>query len=294
MNHNIAVIGGDARYLEMIRQLQVDKNIILIGYDQLDQSCAGTKKMELGNIDAQNLDAVILPVRGTGKDGAIEAVFSNKNINLSAEWFQKLKPGTIVFSGIAGEPLQNACKDAELDLVTLMDRDDVAIYNSIPTAEGVLIMAMENTDFTIHGSRVAITGFGRVGMTVARMFQALGSHVTVAARTTAERARISEMGFQAASFTELPKAGAQADLLINTVPAQVIQKDVICELPSHAVILDIASKPGGTDFDYAAQRGIKAILAKSLPGVVAPRTAGKILADIIKVVLSEKKRGANI
>ena len=43
------------------------------------------------------------------------------------------------------------------------------------------------------------------------------------------------------------------------------------------------------DFDFAEKRGIKAILARSLPGIVAPRTAGKILADVITQILDETR-----
>lgn len=294
MNHSIAVLGGDARYLEMIRQLQKEKSIVLVGYDQLDQSYTGLKQVELSNLDPSEFDSIILPVRGISSDGTLEAVFSEKEIELSSEWFKQLKPGTVVFSGIASANLKSACEEAEVKLVTLMDRDDVAIYNSIPTAEGILMMAMENTDFTIHGSEIVVAGFGRVAQTVARMFKGLGAKVTVSSRSTAERARIAESGAKSISFEELPAAARSADILINTVPSFVIDRSVICELPAHSVILDLASKPGGTDFDYAAQRGVKAILAKSLPGIVAPKTSGRILADVIKEVLASEKKGANI
>src|SRR5699024_12631218 len=70
---------------------------------------------------------------------------------------------------------------------------------------------------------------------------------------------------------------------------KVIQKDSIQQLPSHALIFDLASDPGGTDFQYAKQRGVKAILAQSLPGIVAPKTAGKILANVIQQILQERK-----
>jgi len=294
MNHSIAVLGGDARYLEMIRQLQKEKSLVLVGYDQLDQSYTGLKQVELRNLDQSKFDSIILPVRGISTDGTLEAVFSENKIELSSEWFKQLKPGTIVFSGIASADLKNACKEADVQLVTLMDRDDVAIYNSIPTAEGILMMAMENTDFTIHGSHIVVTGFGRVGQTVARMFKGLGARVTVCSKSTAERARIAELGAKPISFEELPLIASKADIVINTIPSLVIDRSVICELPAHGIILDLASKPGGTDFDYAAQRGVKAILAKSLPGIVAPKTSGKILADVIKEVLASEKKGANI
>ena len=53
------------------------------------------------------------------------------------------------------------------------------------------------------------------------------------------------------------------------------------------LIIDLASKPGGTDFRYAEKRGIKALLAPSLPGIVAPKTAGTYLANVLSQLLQE-------
>ena len=57
--------------------------------------------------------------------------------------------------------------------------------------------------------------------------------------------------------------------------------------PHHTLIIDLASKPGGTDFRYAEKRGIKAILTPGLPGIVAPKTAGQILANVLAELLHE-------
>ncbi|MCT9846916.1 hypothetical protein N7563_22945, partial [Leclercia adecarboxylata ATCC 23216 = NBRC 102595] len=57
--------------------------------------------------------------------------------------------------------------------------------------------------------------------------------------------------------------------------------------PTHALIIDLASKPGGTDFRYAEKRGIKAILAPGLPGIVAPKTAGQIVANVLVNLLKD-------
>ena len=59
----------------------------------------------------------------------------------------------------------------------LFERDDIAIYNSIPTVEGIIMMAIQQTDYTIHGSHVAVLGLGRTGLTIARTFRALGADV---------------------------------------------------------------------------------------------------------------------
>jgi len=294
MSQSIAVIGGDARYLELIRQMQLENNMVLVGYDQLEQSYTGLEQIELNQLNVKDMDAVILPVRGIGNAGEIDAVFSSQKIHLEKAWFQSLNKGTKIFTGIANDYLKTACEAAELELVTLMDRDDVAIYNSIPTAEGTVMMAIENTDFTIHQSKVTVVGFGRVGVTVARVFQALGAQVRVCSRSDADLARITESGARAITYTALAQTASDTDILINTVPAQVVDASVIRELPSHAVILDLASKPGGTDFEYAEKRGIKAKLAKSLPGIVAPKTSGKILAEVIKQALKLQQKGAEV
>lgn len=289
MEQSIAVIGGDARYLELIRQLQALPNstIVLVGFDRLEQSFTGLKQSEFYELKPAELDVVILPITGTDEFGNIETVFSDQPIQLTESWFEELNKSAIIFTGMANSYLKELAKNAGVQLVPLLNRDDVAIYNSIPTAEGAIMMAIEHTDYTIHSSNVVVTGFGRVGHTIANKFSRLGANVSVASRSLSDLARITEMNLKAIPLEELPTHLDDCDLLINTIPALVIKQEAIERLPAHTVIIDLASKPGGTDFEFAEKRGIKAILAKSLPGVVAPRTAGKILANVIIQILKE-------
>ncbi|WP_010093346.1 dipicolinic acid synthetase subunit A [Ornithinibacillus scapharcae] len=287
----IAVIGGDARYLELIRQLKAIDNIeiALVGYDKLEQGFTGLNQIDFQELQVEDLDVVILPITGMDEEGNVETVFSDQDIQLTEAWFRKLKEKAIVFTGITNTHLSELTKRTDTELIPLFDRDDVAIYNSIPTAEGTIMMAIENTDYTIHSSRVIVAGFGRVGNTVASKFAALGAKVSVATKKSSDLARITEMGLNPISLNKLPDYTSECDLLINTIPAMVITKEAIQNLPSSSVIIDLASKPGGTDFAYAKQRGIEAILARSLPSIVAPRTAGKILADVIIQILTKEK-----
>ncbi|MBM7598547.1 dipicolinate synthase subunit A [Virgibacillus halotolerans] len=290
MNQSIAVIGGDGRYLELIRQLQSLPNtrITLVGFDKLEQGFTGLTQTDFDDLELEQLDAVVLPITGTDGEGNVETVFSDQPIQISKKWFQHLPKSTLVFTGNTNDYLTSATAEANIPLIPLLNRDDVAIYNSIPTAEGTIMMAIEHTDYTIHASRVIVTGFGRVGNTVANKFSALGAKVSVSASSIGDLARITEMGLTAIPLSKLAKYTDQCDLLINTIPSPVINREAIQALQSHALIIDLASIPGGTDFDYAQQRGIQAILAKSLPGIVAPKTAGKILADVIKQFLNER------
>ncbi|MCF3942383.1 dipicolinic acid synthetase subunit A [Oceanobacillus alkalisoli] len=291
MEQLIAVIGGDARYLELIRQLQAlpGISIVLIGFDKLDQSFTGLKQSDLSEIQPADLDGLILPITGTDESGNIETVFSDQPLQLTKEWFKNLKKSAIMFTGIANNFLKEQTEMNGIELVPLLNRDDVAIYNSIPTAEGAIMMAIEHTDYTIHSSNVVVTGFGRVGHTIANKFSSLGANVSVAAKSLSDLARITEMNLQAIPIEQLPDHLDQCDLLINTIPALVIKRTAIEKLPAHTVIIDLASNPGGTDFDFAEKRGIKAILAKSLPGIVAPKTSGKILANVITQVIEGRR-----
>src|SRR5699024_2473062 len=176
----------------------------------------------------------------------------------------------IICTGISNAFLDDATQSVNRKLIRLFARDDLAIYNSIPTAEGTLMLAIEQTDFTIHGSHVMVLGFGRVGMTVARLFSAVGAHVQVCVRKAADIARITEMGLHPVLIKDLEKEVADTDICINTIPHQIVDSKIISAMKKSSLIIDLASSPGGTDFIFAEQQSIKNIHALGLPGKVAP------------------------
>ena len=66
-----------------------------------------------------------------------------------------------------------------------------------------------------------------------------------------------------------------------------IDKNVLDKTENNVIIIDLASAPGGVDFEYAKQKNRKVIFALSLPGKVAPETAGNIIANTVLSKLSE-------
>ncbi|MYL33195.1 dipicolinic acid synthetase subunit A [Pontibacillus yanchengensis] len=287
--YSIAILGGDARQLEVIRRLiELDATLHLIGFDQLDHGFTGAKQEALDDVDPKELDAMILPVPGTNLQGEIDTIFSNQSIQLTKEWLEQTPEHCLLFTGITNNYLTNLTQETNRTLIPLFDRNDVAIYNSIPTVEGTIMMAIQHTDFTIHSSTIFVLGLGRVGMSVARTFASLGAKVKVGARKSEDLARIHEMSLESFSIKDLKQHTHDCDILINTIPAQVVTAAVIQNMPNRTLIIDLASKPGGTDFRYAEKRGIKALLAPGLPGIVAPKTAGSILANVITQVLIEE------
>ncbi|NLT20345.1 MAG: dipicolinic acid synthetase subunit A, partial [Syntrophomonadaceae bacterium] len=78
------------------------------------------------------------------------------------------------------------------------------------------------------------------------------------------------------------------DFVYNTIPNMILTKDVLTHANPDILIIDLATQPGGTDFEAANQLGLKAILAPGLPGKVAPVYAGKILAQVIpRLIINE-------
>jgi len=286
---HIVVIGGDARQIEIIRKLStLDAQISMVGFEQLDDGFIGASKKQLEDIDLSTVDVILLPISGINDQGEIETVFSNETVTLTAELLKQTPANCVVYTGITTSYLDNMVNEANRKLVKLLERDDIAIYNSIPTVEGTVMMVIQHTDITIHGANVIVLGLGRVGMSVARTFKALGANVKVGANESHLLARATEMGVTPFHLSTLKTEVCQADIIINTIPAPIVTATVIAEMPTNALILDLASKPGGTDFRYAEKRGVKALLAPGLPGIVAPKTAGQILAKVLSQLLLEE------
>lgn len=284
----MAFVGGDARQIEVIQYaIELDATAVLIGFDEWESDSAYIIQSELSPDALKDVDAVVLPVAGCDDLGMVGASYSTKEIRLTEEHFAALPRHCQVFTGIARRWLSEMCQKYGLSLIKLMELDEVAISNSIPTAEGAIKMAMEHTDITIHGSKTVVLGFGRCGVTLARVAAALGAKVKVGARKAADLARIHEMGLEPFSLSDMMKGVLDAEIIFNTIPVPVLTAGVLARVPKTSVIIDIASSPGGTDFRYAEKRGIKAFLAPSLPGIVAPKTAGQIIARTLCRMLWE-------
>lgn len=290
---HVVLAGGDARQLEVIRRLtELDAAVTIVGFDRLDTSFPGVVRADWGPDVLRNADALVLPPVGTDDDGTISAIFTEREMKLTDAELTALPETSKIYCGMAKPYLRRMAEKHRIGLVELFERDDIAIYNSIPTAEGAIMMAIQNTDITIHGSSCMVLGLGRTGFTLARTLQGLGASVKAGVRREESFARAYEMGFEPFYVSDLARHTGNLDLLFNTIPNMIVTAQVIAGLPLRAVIIDLASKPGGTDFRFAEKRGIKAMLAPSLPGIVAPKTAGRVIANgLIQLFLEDRQRG---
>ena len=198
-----------------------------------------------------------------------------------------LRPGQVVCAGRASPELLALAEKRQLRLFDYFRREELAVANAVPTAEGAVQLAMEELPITLHGARVLVVGFGRVGKLTAHRFRALGARVSVAARKWEDLAWAEAYGYAPEHLEGLDECLCAYDLVVNTAPARVLDADRLAQLEPDCLVIDLASRPGGVDMEAASELGVRVIWALSLPGKVAPVTAGKILRDTICHILCE-------
>ena len=159
--------------------------------------------------------------------------------------------------------------------------DELAIYNAVPTAEGVVQVLIEELPITIHGMKCAVLGYGRVGKVLAETLSSLGADVTVFARKQSAFAEVYASSMNSKSFDSLATETNDYDAMINTVPVKVLGENQLSKLNPECILVEVASAPFGIDFQAAKERAFKVVKAGSLPGKVAPKTAGEIIGRSI-------------
>ncbi|HIX11717.1 MAG TPA: dipicolinate synthase [Candidatus Agathobaculum pullistercoris] len=160
--------------------------------------------------------------------------------------------------------------------------------NNLPTCEGAIQLAMEQTDFTLQGARCLVIGCGRIGALLARKLHALDALVTVSARSARDFARIEAAGLAALDTRRLAGHLDGFDLVFNTVPAPVLGASELAGLKPGCVVIDLASLPGGISPDVKLPPACRVLHALSLPGRVAPLSAARAIHDTVCAILQEE------
>lgn len=284
---NFWVLGGDLRQACLARLLAEDGHRVHT-YALSGSVVTPTENLTLADsLDGiGRADCVVLPLPVAGAEGMVNTPLTRSALPL-ASLLDALSPPQILCGGRV-DPVSAAMADARgLILRDYFAREELAVANAVPTAEGAIQLAMEHLPITIHGARVLVVGFGRVGRLTAQRFQALGAKVSVAARRYEQLAWAQAMGLGTEHLAHLAGWLCGYDLIVNTVPAQVLGRLELEDVKEDCLILDLASKPGGVDRKAADRLGRQVIWALSLPGKVAPVTAGGAIRSTIYNMLHE-------
>ncbi len=163
-----------------------------------------------------------------------------------------------------------------------MEDEAIALENAYITAEAVVAELLKNSLYSIREQKIVVTGYGRCAKAVANLLRTIGAKVTILARSVHDRKQAKADGHNAVDFSYGPEEMYGTRTLINTVPACVVTKNILAEMHRDAIVIDIASAPGGTDLQAADKYQIPVISALGLPGKYTQKSSAKILAEAVR------------
>ncbi len=280
---NFVLIGGDLRQVYLTRLLAEDGHTAAI---------FGAEKAEtdgvqlLSDLSAlENADCVLLPLPLFG-NGELNMPLSEKKVTMS-DILRRIKPSVPILGGKIPSSTADMAKLHGFTLIDYLEREELAVANAVPTAEGACALAMEELPITLSDAKTLVVGFGRCGEILAHRLAALGCDVTVSARKYSDFAWIEAYGYKHIPTSDIASYGGSFDVVFNTVPALVLDETALRSLRRDCLVIDLASKPGGVDFDTAAKLGVCVIWALSLPGKLSPLSSGRIIRDTVYNILDE-------
>lgn len=285
--NTFAIIGGDLRQSHVANRLASKgfKVAVYLLDKKVELSSKVIKIKDVSELSDYNVIIFGLPMCTEGTK--INAPFSNKELTVE-ECIPYIKTGTLLLGGRVTPVVEEILQNKDFEIIDYLEREELAVLNAVPTAEGAIDIAMQELPTTIFGRRMLITGFGRISKVLCKILVAMGAEVTVAARKYSDLAWISIYGGHPIHITALDEVVSSMDVIFNTIPAVILDDSILSLLGRDCLVIDLASKPGGVDFITAKHLGIKTIWALSLPGKVAPISAGDIIFSTIINIIDER------
>lgn len=282
-----ALVGGDARTAHLAQSLARDGHrVCAFALEKADLTSAVTKTGCLQGC-VYGADCVVLPVPAEN-GGAVNAPLS-ENVLTMTETISALWPGQVLIGGRLGAECGALGQRAGVHIIDILKRPEFLAQNAALTAECALGVLIEQSETAIFKSRALVCGWGRIGRVLALRLAALGAGVTVAARAALDRAEARALGLGACDYGELESELGGYAFIINTVPARVLTDAMLCLVSENALILELASPPGGFDRSLAANVGLRAVYAPGLPGKLAAKSAAELLKAEIYDILREQE-----
>ena len=275
----ITILGGDKRSVYLAEMFKQDSyDVTTFGFDEEVHNC---KRAE--NLQAAMDGAPILigPLPFANKVGNLNAPLCNEKIAID-HIINEMKKDQILFGGHIGKKWMEKASKANVQIVDYFHDEALQVKNAIPTAEGTIQLVMEKLPTTIHGANIIVLGFGRIGKVLAHLFRQMGANVSVGARKSADFAWITQAGYRPIHISEMATIFQEMDVIVNTIPVQIIGMSKLVNIRKDALLIDVASHPGGIDLEAAKTLHVTPLQALGLPGKVAPKSAAKYMKETIE------------
>ncbi|MBX6329017.1 MAG: NAD(P)-binding domain-containing protein [Pseudolabrys sp.] len=272
---NIAIVGGDRREQEIARcAAATGATVKGYGFPWPEGGIAGVIHEKSATACLRDADFALFPIPGIAPDGALFAPQCSERIIPDRAMLGAMRKPAHIILGWADQNLKSHCEALGIGIHEYEWDEDLMLLRGQAIVEGMLKVIIENTDITIHRAKICQVGHGTIGSLVTRTLYALGARVHVAARNPVQRAAAYAAGAEVYALENLSVALADSDIVVSSVPAQIVTREHLRYLPKHALLVDLAAPPGGIDREAAADLGLKFVWARGL-GSRAPVTVGR-------------------
>ncbi len=247
MSKKIAVIGGDVRQITVGKLLEKDGyNVLMYGFDKeyIWDSSVYAKSLAHACEDA---GYILLGLPASTDGVKINTPCGNTEIYID-ELTELLGGNTAVIGGRLSPVVLDIFGKKNIRTADYFEREELIVQNAIPTAEGAISIAMQEIPFTLHGSKCLVAGYGRIGKVLSKMLCGIGADVSCSARKHSDLAWISSNGYIGINNKNLIETIHEYQIIFNTVPHKIFDRDLLKNMRSDVLIIDLASKPGGVDF----------------------------------------------
>lgn len=282
-----AVLGGDERSARLCRLLYEDGHKVSSYALERAALPAEIPKACCLQSCVYGADCVVLPVPSE-RGGVLNAPLSAEQLDMEA-LISALWQGQLLFGGKLSERSVLAAIHGGLGVYDLMQRRGYCVGNAALTAEGALERMMAESPRALWRSRALVTGWGRIAKILSLRLRSLGAAVTVAARKEGDRAMAAALGMDSIDIAESELLLGEFDFIVNTVPARIFSDSMLCCIREDALLLELASAPGGFDMKLAENIGLHACAAPGLPGKCAPQTAAELMRNAVYDIIREQE-----
>lgn len=282
---NFLIIGGDDRLVELANIFsRKGYSVYTYGMDKA-AACQASKINSLDEA-VSKCDVIIGPIPFSKELNKVNSTYAEEPIDMD-ELFAKITPDKKLFFGALNKNSRELAEKHNIKYVDYFYDESYQILNTIPTAEGAIALMISETERTLFGRKVMILGYGRIGKLLSEYAKAMGVEVYVEARKDSDLTWIRAKGMSAVPLKDLSDFLSEMDIIVNTVPALLLDSDKLELIKPETFILDVASLPGGVDFTAAKQKGIKTIHALGIPGKIAAKSAAEYIFDTVINLLKE-------
>ncbi len=283
---DFAIVGGDSRHARLATLLSDDGHRVFVyALENAELSDKVIRESGLATL-SKGVDCVILPIPSKNEKGLLNTPLSGSEYEISS-LFSLFPTGQTVIGGKITNDMFEFAARCGIRLFDCLEREDFTVMNALPTAEGAIGVAMQMQNTTLNGAKALVLGFGHIGKLLAAKLHGLGIKVTASARKSGDLAWISAYGYDDINTRDIHEKLSEFDIIFNTIPAKILDREVLRRAKKNALIIDLASRPGGVDFDAAKEFSLRTVHALSLPGKVAPVTAAESLRATVYNILDE-------